>query len=80
MELMRTTTGAIPEPARTEGAPRLEQFRAARDYRLAVLAAQRSALLDARDDGTFDADVLEDALANLDADQIAIELRSKLTD
>jgi monovalent cation/hydrogen antiporter len=52
----------------------------ARDYRLAVLAAQRPALLDARDNGTFDADVLQDALANLDADQIAIELRSKLAD
>jgi CPA1 family monovalent cation:H+ antiporter len=80
MELMRTTTGSIPEPARDPGAPRLEQFRMSRDYRLAVLAAQRSALLDARDDGTFDADILEDALANLDADQIAIELRSKLAD
>jgi NhaP-type Na+/H+ or K+/H+ antiporter len=43
--------------------------------RLAVLAAQRSALLDARDDGTFDADVLESMLRNLDAEQIALELR-----
>ncbi len=47
----------------------------AKQYRLAVLQAQRSALLDARDNGTFDADVLTNALANLDADQIAIELR-----
>jgi CPA1 family monovalent cation:H+ antiporter len=43
-----------------------------------VLAAQRSALLDARDNGTFDADVLESELANLDASQIAIEMRGRL--
>ena len=43
--------------------------------RLAVLAAQRAAVLDARDDGTFDAEVLEAMLRNLDAEQIAIELR-----
>jgi CPA1 family monovalent cation:H+ antiporter len=41
----------------------------------AVIAAQRSALLDARDNGTFDADVLEAMLANLDASQIDIEMR-----
>ena len=46
--------------------------------RLAVLEAQRSAILDARDDGTFDADVLADMLATLDASQIEIELRGKL--
>ncbi|MFP7761753.1 cation:proton antiporter [Marisediminicola sp. LYQ134] len=41
---------------------------------LARIRAQRSALLDARDDGTFDAEVLETALARLDAKQITIEL------
>ena len=43
-----------------------------------MIAAQRSALLDARDNGTFDADLLANALANLDASQIAIEMRSTL--
>ncbi|HEY5223893.1 MAG TPA: cation:proton antiporter [Microbacteriaceae bacterium] len=42
---------------------------------LAVIAAQRTALLDARDDGTFTAETLNGALANLDADQISIELK-----
>ncbi|OIH95511.1 sodium:proton antiporter [Curtobacterium sp. MCBA15_001] len=43
--------------------------------RLQVLDAQRSVLLDARDEGTFDAEVLESVLGNLDAEQIALELR-----
>jgi hypothetical protein len=47
----------------------------AKGHRLKVIAAQRSALLDARDNGTFDADVLANALVNLDASQIAIEMR-----
>jgi hypothetical protein len=50
----------------------------AKEHRLAVLAAQRSALLDARDNGTFDADILENALANLDASQIDLEMRGRL--
>lgn len=44
-------------------------------HRLAKLDAERKALFQARDHGTFDADVLESALANLDASQIAIEMR-----
>lgn len=77
-ELLRTSTESIPAPARPDGDPTPEMFAAARDHRLAVLAAQRTALLDARDNGTFDADVLEDALANLDADEMAIDLRMRL--
>ncbi|MBN9139375.1 MAG: sodium:proton antiporter [Micrococcales bacterium] len=73
--LLREAAAAIPEPPRPEGEPTQEQFETARSHRLSVLEAQRTALLDARDDGTFDADVLEAALANLDAAQIAIELR-----
>jgi monovalent cation/hydrogen antiporter len=46
-------------------------------HRLAVIAAQRTALLDARDDGAFDSDVLTGALAALDADQISLELRAR---
>ncbi|MFW0793346.1 sodium:proton antiporter [Gordonia sp. CPCC 205515] len=75
MGLLRASTESVTKPAQQEGVSRREQFAAEKDYRLAVLTAQRSALLDARDDGTFDADVLEDALATLDADQIAIEMR-----
>ncbi len=47
--------------------------------RLAVLEAQRTAILDARDDGSFDAEVLESLLQNLDAEQIALELRGAPT-
>ncbi|MDQ2677309.1 MAG: sodium:proton antiporter [Actinomycetota bacterium] len=42
---------------------------------LRVLDAQRDALLDARDDGLFDAELLEAALERLDAAQISVELR-----
>jgi CPA1 family monovalent cation:H+ antiporter len=46
-----------------------------RDGRLRILAAQRNALLDARDDGTFSADMLGYVLEALDADEIAISMR-----
>lgn len=42
---------------------------------LDIIAAQRTALLDARDDGAYSAEVLNSALTNLDADQISIELK-----
>ncbi|MGV8885101.1 MAG: cation:proton antiporter [Microbacteriaceae bacterium] len=61
---------APPERSRTP-----ESFGSETNYRLAVIAAQRAALLDARDSGTFDADVLAEELANLDAAQIAMEMR-----
>lgn len=41
-----------------------------------ALEAQREALLDARDDGAFSAGVLNAALAQLDAEQIGVELRA----
>lgn len=44
--------------------------------RVAVLDAQRAALLDARDEGVFSAGALNAALARLDAEQIGIELRA----
>jgi len=77
MQIMRSASETIPEPERPEGAPQMEQFLVEKGYRLAVLQAQRSALLDARDAGTFDADVLEDALNNLDASEIAIDMRGR---
>lgn len=78
MELMRTASEGIPAPASPlEAGADAARFAEEREYRLAVIRAQRSALLDARDDGTFDAAVLENALANLDAAQIAMELRGR---
>jgi CPA1 family monovalent cation:H+ antiporter len=86
LELMRTAAEQVPgereEPPRTK-----EDLEAAdpaelrawmgreKARRLAVLEAQRAAVLDARDDGSFDAEVLESMLQNLDAEQIALELR-----
>jgi monovalent cation/hydrogen antiporter len=45
-------------------------------YRLAVLAAQRNALLDARDDGIFGAEALELALRDVDIDELVLEMRT----
>jgi CPA1 family monovalent cation:H+ antiporter len=77
MELLRTTADSVPEPAYPDGDPTPEQFAIAKKHRLAVIEAQRSVLLDARDNGIFDADVLANALENLDASQIAIEMRGR---
>jgi CPA1 family monovalent cation:H+ antiporter len=46
------------------------------ELRLVTLAAQRAALLEARSLGTYDSDLLGHALDLLDADQIAVEMRS----
>jgi monovalent cation/hydrogen antiporter len=43
--------------------------------RLALIDARRRLLLDARDDGTFDAESLEAALMNLDAEQLGLEVQ-----
>ena len=75
-QLLRTSTAGVPEPSEPE--PTQDGFAAAKDHRLAVIAAQRSALLDARDHGSFDADLLARTLANLDASQIALEMRGSI--
>ncbi|WP_213816713.1 sodium:proton antiporter [Glaciihabitans sp. dw_435] len=77
IELMRASADALPAPDRPAGDPTPEYLLVAQEHYLTVLAAQRAALLDARDNGTFDADVLANALESLDASQIAIELRGK---
>jgi CPA1 family monovalent cation:H+ antiporter len=46
-------------------------------YRLSVLAAQRNALLDARDDGVFSAEALDLALRDVDIDELVLELRTR---
>ncbi|WP_248704134.1 sodium:proton antiporter [Curtobacterium sp. MWU13-2055] len=86
LELMRTAAEDVP--GTREAGPRAREELEAADpaelrawmgrekaRRLAVLEAQRAAILDARDDGSFDAEVLESMLQNLDAEQIALELR-----
>lgn len=77
LELMRESAQAVPKPERPADLPRDQIFRQEKAYRLAVLAEQREALLDARDNGIYDADVLADELAGLDATQIALELRGR---
>ncbi|KJC63048.1 cation:proton antiporter [Agreia bicolorata] len=73
MQLLRKSAEAVPP------GPPAEQttagFLSAKEHELAVIGAQRAALLEARDHGTFDADVLAYALQILDASQIALELR-----
>jgi CPA1 family monovalent cation:H+ antiporter len=78
VDLLKESALSVPAPVAVAGDRSPETFAQARAHRLAVLDAQRAALLDARDHGTFDADLLEDALLNLDASQIAIELRDRL--
>jgi NhaP-type Na+/H+ or K+/H+ antiporter len=75
LELLKTTAETVPVSPPAEGDPTEEGWNAANSHQLAVIAAQRSVLLDARDNGTFDSDVLASALASLDASQIAIEMR-----
>jgi NhaP-type Na+/H+ or K+/H+ antiporter len=55
--------------------PAPQSFAAVKRLTIEIIEAQRTALLDARDDGTFTAEVLNSALANLDADQISVELK-----
>ncbi|WP_405372339.1 MULTISPECIES: cation:proton antiporter [unclassified Microbacterium] len=75
LALMRRSGDSVPAPVRRDDATEAQRFDVQSRHRLAVLAAQRAALLDARDEGAFDADILADELAILDAAQIAIELR-----
>ncbi|WP_235929078.1 cation:proton antiporter domain-containing protein [Marisediminicola senii] len=75
--MLRASSEGIAEPERPEGVPRVEQFYREKKYRLEVLRTQRLALLDARDNGTFDADMLAEELSNLDAAEITIEMRGK---
>lgn len=75
MTLMRDAAETVPLPAPLERTP--EAFLAQKTARLARIQAQRAALLDARDDGAFSAELLLKALTNLDADQISIELKGE---
>ncbi|WP_413353318.1 cation:proton antiporter [Microbacterium sp. 1P06AB] len=76
LELLRDSAATVPPAERRADADRSQIFEVESARRLEVLAVQRRVLLDARDSGTFDADVLAHELAVIDASQIAIELRS----
>src|SRR3712207_7667194 len=64
----------IRRPPRSTLFPYTTLFRSdeQKKLNLAVISAQRSVLLEARDDGTFSAGALNAALAVLDADQISL--------
>lgn len=76
-DLLREAAAGVVEPATAQGGAKQEGQPQASAHRLAVLAAQRSALLDARDNGVFGAEALANALQDIDATQIAIELRAR---
>ncbi|MFJ6679696.1 cation:proton antiporter [Microbacterium sp. NPDC091382] len=76
LDLLRDSAATVPAAERPADADRSRIFEIESARRLEVLAVQRKVLLDARDSGTFDADVLAHELAVIDASQIAIELRS----
>lgn len=61
-----------PEVEFADEQNRREQFRS---LRLTVVREMRRALLDAREDGTYASETLEQALAELDADELSIELK-----
>ncbi|MEJ5913479.1 cation:proton antiporter [Pseudokineococcus sp. 1T1Z-3] len=65
VQLARDSADAV---AATEG-------QTPREHRVAQLRAAREALLDARDLGVYDADVLTAVLAVVDAEQISLDLR-----
>ncbi|QEO13222.1 sodium:proton antiporter [Agromyces intestinalis] len=62
------------EAARSKGE---EGREIVRQLRLEIVAAQREALLEARDDGIYSSSALSSALDALDAEQISMELRGE---
>lgn len=76
-ELLKTSAESVPDRPETPATRTRASFTAAMQHQLRVIDAQRLALLDARDNGAFDADLLEFQLATLDASQIAIEMRGE---
>ena len=73
MVLMAEAAATVPAPAVSDDP--WTTMTAAKRARLAVLDAQRDALLTARDDGAFSSAVLTSVLAVLDADQLAVEMK-----
>lgn len=77
-ELLKSSAESVPDRPEAPTTRTWASFTAAKQHQLRVIDAQRLALLDARDNGTFDADLLEFQLSTLDASQIAIEMRVEL--
>ena len=73
LELMAAAAAAVPGPEVSEDP--WATMSAGTRHRIAVLDAQRDALLTARDDGAFSSATLTAVLAALDADQLAVEVR-----
>jgi CPA1 family monovalent cation:H+ antiporter len=71
LQVIRETSGFTPPPESDDGQPRDWRM----DDRLKQIQRSRDALLDARDEGVFSADVLGNALASLDAMELAIDVR-----
>ena len=72
--LAQVRRDVLARDAPTEATVRPSPVDRARALELAVIAAQRTAVLDARDDGTVGVDALDDALARLDVEQVRLEL------
>lgn len=66
---------ALMEAAGAEAELSLDEDASAKEHQLTTLTAQRETLLDARDDGLFDADALQHALDAVDAEEIALAMR-----
>lgn len=74
-EEQRAAIFALLDAAAAEAETALEDDAPEKVRRLAILASQRQTLLDARDDGLFDADVLENALLAVDSEEIALSMQ-----
>jgi CPA1 family monovalent cation:H+ antiporter len=71
LRLIQESSGVTPPPQQENDRPRDWRI----DDRLKQIQKSRDALLDARDEGVFSADVLGGALASLDAMELAIDVR-----
>jgi hypothetical protein len=72
LDLLARAAEAVPEPPDD---PEREQRDGGKAHDLAVYEAQRTALLDARDDGLYSAAALTAALDAVDVAQIGLEMR-----
>lgn len=69
LALLKAAAESVPRPTDPASPPQR------RRHRLAMISAQREALLDARDEGRFSSAALGAALNILDADQLSVELK-----
>jgi CPA1 family monovalent cation:H+ antiporter len=75
--LSQSTEGAGKNWFGFQGTEAEQAWATFRELRLTALAGQRTALLELRSLGTYPTALLDDALAQLDAQQISIELRQQ---